>query len=124
MRHMADLSLDFKRVLDSHGYGFQYALLKECERLRQNGKSPWSFEAAEIPVTVGSRETHIDFVLRTHSAVLVAECKRANPALARWCFARAPFVARRASTKDGRLDQFSRAQTTAAFGRGRWNCAG
>ena len=53
------------------------------------------------------RNTHIDFILtlgfnewgshERHPVIpvyLVAECKRANPALNRWCFARAPYISR------------------------------
>ena len=80
--------------------------------LKERGESPWSFEAAELPVQVGRQDTRIDFVLRTNDAVLVAECKRANPALARWCFARAPYIARRARAADVRLEQFFREEST------------
>jgi hypothetical protein len=58
-----------------------------------------------LPVSVGGKDTHVDFVLRTHEAFLVAECKRANPALANWCFARAPYIARRERASEVRLEQ-------------------
>jgi len=101
-----DPAAAFKRTLDAHGYGFHYAVLERCIGLESAGESQWSFEASELPVNVGEQNTRIDFVLRTNNAVLIAECKRANPALARWCFARAPYVARRARTRRVRLEQF------------------
>jgi hypothetical protein len=36
----------------------------------------------------------VDFVLTFGSHFIVAECKRADPALATWCFAQTPFVRR------------------------------
>jgi hypothetical protein len=101
-----DVAAAFKRTLDAHGYGFHYAVLERCIELASAAKSPWSFEASELPVNVGEQNTRIDFILRTNNAVLIAECKRANPALARWCFARAPYVARRTRTRRVRLEQF------------------
>ena len=86
----------FRKVLDSHGYGFQYAVLESARALAKNNLSPWLFEASELPVPPDAK---IDFLLR-HSQrprLLVAECKRANPALGAWCFARAPYVARNVS---------------------------
>lgn len=90
------LAGDFKKVLDSHGYSFQYAVLKAAEGFFASGESRWGFEVAELPVDVGGRSTRIDFVLRHpgKGAFLVAECKRANPAIARWCFAKAPMIGR------------------------------
>lgn len=110
----ADLEAGFKKVLDSHGYGFQNAVIKECERLSKAvpAPSPWWFEASEFPVECGTALTRIDFILRINHAVLVAECKRANPALASWCFARAPFLSRRQSAGDVRLEQFWREPST------------
>jgi hypothetical protein len=81
----------FRKALNRHGYGFQYAALKEAERLWQTGKSQWVPWVPEFPVEVQGSGTRIDFVLRHESGncYLVAECKRANPATANWCFARA-----------------------------------
>ncbi len=85
---------DFQSKLNSHGYGFQYALLEKINNYR---KSHWVREAAEFPVQVQSQGTRIDFVLRrdtTPPCFMIAECKRANPALSNWCFLQAPFVQR------------------------------
>lgn len=97
----------FEDALNRQGYSFQYSVLKKAEELFDQRKSAWVFQVAEFPVAVQGRNTHIDFVMtlggnKWHDArhgqetpvYLVAECKRANPALNRWCFARAPFVSR------------------------------
>jgi hypothetical protein len=81
-----------RKVLDRHGHGFHYALLQHIESLGVRG---WSVEASEFPVATPDGHTHIDFVLRLRTEValplrLVAECKRANPALIDWCFVRVP----------------------------------
>jgi hypothetical protein len=83
----------FRKLLDRHGYGFQYAVLKRAQDLALSGMSQWQAEASEFPTEVREKPTHIDFVLK-HSKkeyLLVSECKRANPALANWCFTKAPF---------------------------------
>jgi hypothetical protein len=90
----------FETALNSAGYSFQYSVLAMAERLFEEGKSPWSFEAAEFPVDVKGKGTKIDFILRlNHSPFifLLAECKRANPAYCDWYFARAPFTIRNRS---------------------------
>lgn len=87
---------DVRKVLGSHGYGFQYAVLRRAEELAAERRSKWVFEAAEFPVGTAESPTHIDFILRNaHSTVyLVGECKRANPAHANWCFLKAPYTRR------------------------------
>jgi hypothetical protein len=92
------LKLSFGKVLNQHGYGFQYSVIKKAWELCGGG-SQWLFEASEFPVTVQGGGTRIDFILaraRDFRAkgllYLLAECKRANPALSNWCFARSPFV--------------------------------
>lgn len=82
---------DFRRALSVHGYGFHFAVLKEIENLHKHDRVRWRFWASEFPV-VADRNTHIDFVLHLGGTYLVAECKRVDPARARWCFARAPYT--------------------------------
>ena len=95
----------FSKELNRHGYGFQYAVLKKCGEvaaiLQKNWMlSTWAPLVSEFPVEVQSAGTKIDFILRRISrragpgvpVYLLAECKRANPALSNWCFARAPYV--------------------------------
>lgn len=98
-----------RKILNTHGYGFHYAVLRKASESYENKKSRWVFEAAEFPVTVGGFDTRIDFILRTPDLILmkqdqfevywdcflVAECKRVNPAFSNWCFVRTPYVRRR-----------------------------
>ena len=77
------ISTVFHKNLNRHGYGFHYRVLHEVERLYNERKSYWRFEAAEFPVEVQGHGTRIDFVLSSNSKsiYLLAECKRADPAL-------------------------------------------
>jgi len=86
----------FRRVLNRHGYGFQYRVMDEAKKLYERGQSRWIFEVSEFPVAVRQKDARIDFILRhaDKAVYLIAECKRVNPALANWCFARAPYVRR------------------------------
>ena len=54
---------DFRRVLNTHGYSFQYSVLRRVDQLLNNGKSAWKFKGSEFPVVAGSQPIHIDFVL-------------------------------------------------------------
>lgn len=92
------LKQSFNKVLNRHGYGFQYSILRKAWDI-SGQDSRWIFKAAEFPVEVQGAGTRIDFILARvpdyrfqGGFYLVAECKRANPALSNWCFARAPFV--------------------------------
>ncbi len=93
---VSSLNEIFRKTLNSHGYGFQYAVIREAQRLREEGKSEWIFEVSEFPVSVRGKNTHIDLILRKHNTRyhLIGECKRANPALANWCFVRSPYIRR------------------------------
>lgn len=89
-------------VLNRHGYGFQHSLLNFAEDLRTENRSPWLFEATEVPVEVQGKPTHIDFVLKrgkdagaSQNMYMVAECKRANPSVSDWCFIKAPYTTRK-----------------------------
>ena len=88
--------------LNVHGYGFQYAVLKTSKKCFDDHNSPWVFEVSEFPVEINGVSTHIDFILRNTKEpfYLVAECKRADPALSNWCFVKAPFVSRMASGRE------------------------
>src|SRR6266516_1755912 len=85
---------DFRRVLERHGYAFQYAVLGRARELAeaQPTRSPWRHPIEEFPVRVQGRATHIDFLLSNTDwpALLVAECKRCEPGH-RWGFARSPY---------------------------------
>lgn len=92
------VSSALKKTLDSHGYSFQYSVVRYCEVLCNRGQSRWRFEVAEFPVDVNGADTRIDFVLRGASqwtnvdVYLVCECKRPNPAVSHWAFVRAPYT--------------------------------
>jgi hypothetical protein len=65
-------------------------------------------EVAELPVETRHASTHIDFVLRTDKAMMVAECKRVDPAMSCWGFVRAPFTyatGRRDASRRPRVDR-------------------
>lgn len=99
---MADIETGLRKTLNRHGYGFHYATLKRGAELRDSRESPWVFQASELPVRVRGQNTRIDFVLQLSDngfVFMVAECKRANPALSNWCFARAPYTVRNRSGK-------------------------
>lgn len=89
----------FAKVLNRHGYGFQFSILKKADELIKQRRSAWQLEACEFPVDVQGAGTRIDFVLQRAARFyhptplyLLAECKRANPALSNWCFVRAPYT--------------------------------
>jgi hypothetical protein len=91
-----DLTQALSKLLDSHGYGFQYAVIATAQKLYKAGVfagSPWRRPIAEFPVEVRNSSYHIDLIFEHYRRplFLVGECKRANPALRNWCFLRAPF---------------------------------
>lgn len=88
------IAKSFGKVLNTHGYGFQYAVLKQAEKLALDAKSPWLPTVSEFPVEVQGQGTRVDFILRhaRRRLYLVCECKRVNPALADWCFAKSTYV--------------------------------
>lgn len=96
--------------LNTHGYGFQYAVLGLLNQLQESGRSAWVLERAEFPVEVRGYGTRIDFVLyrnsyadddRLSAYYMIAECKRANPAYSDWCFVQAPYTS--AYSKKGQV---------------------
>jgi hypothetical protein len=80
----------FEAALNRHGFAFQYAVAQSAWRLATIGFSNWVPFVAEFPVRVQGVGTRIDLILRhrTKPRFLVIESKRANPALAYWCFAK------------------------------------
>ncbi len=115
----------FQGALNRHGHPFQYAVIRRAHQLADQQRSPWRFEASEFPVDVQGYNTRIDFVLsQSHQGTpyrfLVAECKRANPSLSDWLFARAPYVRRNegsAAILVERLRNKARALFFASVGR-------
>jgi hypothetical protein len=116
----------FQSALNRQGYPFQYAVIRRADELWNQRCSRWVFEASEFPVEVQGYHTRIDFVLSQYSEsqkgpfrFLIAECKRANPALHDWLFARAPYV-RRGGPSIDILVEFVRREgrdLTASLGR-------
>jgi|SRR5215469_6984288 len=88
----------YKNELNRHGYAFQYSVIRKAEELYAANQSRWAFKAAEFPVQVRGRNTHIDFIFEhcDKPIFLVGECKRVNPALSNWCFTRSPYTRRNA----------------------------
>ncbi|HEX6370321.1 MAG TPA: hypothetical protein VF006_15480 [Longimicrobium sp.] len=96
-----DLGGDLRHAINRHGHAFQNAVLRRAGELFENRSSKWIFDGVEIPVEVRGHSTRIDFLLHKRSWMqngvaqfLIAECKRANPALSNWCFARSKFLRR------------------------------
>jgi len=79
--------------LNSHGYGFQYAVFAEVVRLFD----PYSNDGSvgECRSLSFGRSQSRTLSRRHHSStlpraiLLVGECKRVNPAFSDWCFLRA-----------------------------------
>lgn len=114
----------FENVLNRHGYGFHYSVLKKLDDLRKTSKSAFVFEAAEFPVEVNNQPTRIDFVLRRANSrerplLILAECKRANPALSNWCFTKAPFVSRgrNRNMEPTYIEYFNTSEQSGSYGR-------
>jgi hypothetical protein len=97
------------KLLNSHGHSFQYAVIRRLDQLYSEGKSRWFIDGVEFPVNVGDQTTHIDFILKskTGRTYIVAECKRADPAKARWCFVQAPYTLRNPRPTEVLFEQFS-----------------
>jgi hypothetical protein len=90
----------FTAALDREGFSFHQAVLRHC--LALTGKLPHALtvEVSEFPFQSAGKDGRIDFILRIRSpysdptVFLICECKRSNPTLNKWCFARSPFIRR------------------------------
>jgi len=100
---MTEFDAIYRNELNRHGYPFQNSVMRAATELFEAGKSPWIFRAAEFPVSVRGKGTHIDFIFehRDKPIFLIGECKRANPALSNWCFAHSAFTVR--NTQNSKL---------------------
>lgn len=102
-----------RTALARHGYGFQYAVVKHIRSLRALA---WRIEACEVPVQVRGADLAVDIVLRAPTALMAIECKRANPALSLWCFARSRVVPEGKFSADGVwLEALARPDRDTAF---------
>jgi hypothetical protein len=106
-----------RKAFNNHGYPFQHSVLRRGEDCYRAGKSRWYFSVAELPVEVRGSHTRVDFVLehRDQPWLLVAECKRVNPALASWCFAKAPYWRRDHHTDPLTVEVVHRSSFPPAF---------
>jgi hypothetical protein len=83
----------FEAALNRHGFALQYAVAQSARELSKFEFSNWVPVVPEFPVRVQGADTRIDLILqhRRKPSYLVVETKRANPALAYWCFAKSGF---------------------------------
>jgi hypothetical protein len=99
---MVDLTPEgVRKYLNAHGHAFHYAVIRRWHELSEERESDWTRVTSEFPV--GLQNTiHIDFILRSRNShvYLVAECKRADPARANWCFVKAPYTRGNASNDE------------------------
>ena len=72
------LNESLQKVVNSHGHGLHYAVIREMERLSNSRRFPWHLAGVEVPVIARGQDTRIDIVLRHHHhpVFLVCECKR------------------------------------------------
>lgn len=122
------LAREFARYLSRHGHGFQYAVIKHFRHLIATEqivmvKDFWRLLMSELPVE-SEKGTRVDFVLERKvyesykRLFIVAECKRANPATANWCFAKSPYPHRAVwgSTEYVHLECVKSAMLTTSLG--------
>jgi hypothetical protein len=104
MPNEEEIAHKFLRALNSHGHAFQQTVIRACHDLAIEYTN-WQFEVGEFPVQLREADTSLDVVLslRSQNLYLVVECKRADPNLAHWCFARTPYVLRGARRTDPML---------------------
>lgn len=102
MTNNEHISGKFTDELNKHGYGFHHAVIKEAEKLFNQRKSLWIFEAAEFPIHLNGKDSRVDIVLHNpkYNMYLIGECKRVDPSLSSWCFTRAPLVRYNQSPND------------------------
>ncbi|HRI38444.1 MAG TPA: hypothetical protein PLO50_07805 [Nitrospira sp.] len=89
-----EVSKLFTEELNRHGYSFQDAMVRRINSInKDNAFSTWLPWVPELPVEVQGSHTRIDFVYGNDQGFyLVFECKRPNPAVSNWCFAKTCFT--------------------------------
>ena len=103
-----ELTKVVEKKINNHGYGFHQVVMKRADELYSQHKSKWEFSCSEFPVQSHGRDTRIDIVLskseqwgtQRSNYLLIAECKRADPALSNWCFIRSQYKWWRASANN------------------------
>jgi len=103
----SQISTSLRKVLNTHGYGFHYAVVRRAEELLEAHRSRWIFDGVEFPVTTAGQVTHVDFILRSRTGrtLMIAEYKRVDPAKALWCFAKTPYTWRNANSDELAFDE-------------------
>ncbi len=91
-----DQSTNYLKALNQHGYSFHQRVIAETANINDSHKGGWSLFGVELPVSVGDKITRIDFVLQYFQQfdsmwLMIAECKRVNPAFGTWCFAKGSY---------------------------------
>lgn len=89
-----EIAKSFREELDKHGYSFQDAMVRAINEVNRAAfpSSTWLPWVPELPVEVQGSHTRIDFVYGNDKGFyLVFECKRSNPAVSNWCFAKTCF---------------------------------
>jgi len=88
------LGQSFVNSLNMHGFSLQHTIRRVVQDCFSQNLSDWRMEAVEFPVEVQGFGTRVDLILshRNESVWLLGECKRANPALKDWCFAKYSWV--------------------------------
>ena len=86
----------FASGLNQHGYSFHQRVIAETAAINDKHRGGWNLLSVEQPVTVGEKSTRTDFILSYRPRpdliwLMVAECKRVNPAFGTWCFARGAY---------------------------------
>lgn len=82
--------------LNQHGYSFHQRVIAETAKVKDKFRGRWDLFSIELPISIGERNGRIDFVLSYQPRpdllwLMVAECKRVNPAFGRWCFAKGSY---------------------------------
>ncbi|MET0753010.1 MAG: hypothetical protein ABWZ66_06540, partial [Pyrinomonadaceae bacterium] len=110
-----EIASSLRNVLDKHGHSFHYALMRKADEMAIARQTEWRLYGTEIPVKVNGQVIHIDFVLKhkTAEVYLIAECKRAEPAKANWCFVKAPFTFPDGYSKDTYVDVVKKERTSS-----------
>ena len=104
---------NIRTAIVEHGYAFQHRAITEAGIAFSLHGSPWKIEVPEFPVQAG-RDTRIDVILSAGPVYLCIECKRVNPALGQWVFARAPTRGRAGALDRFYVDAIERRKSTGA----------
>jgi hypothetical protein len=59
----------FRKAFNVHGYGLQYSVAVEISRFRPAFGSPLHFVGAEVPVSIGGKETPLTSSFNTGGLV-------------------------------------------------------